>query len=309
MRSSILATVAVALITTTAAYADLTAVFSGFDATWGIGTSGHKSSYHDDTVAGNPVAGGLTGSALPVFSPDLVSYPAGIGEVPSPGGAIGLEYDQGAIGIAATPGGLSIRLASALDPRLGVFNDRRQVWYGQGDVFVAVNDSDGVRHYALLNEWAKDGDDLPIDINHGYFNAARDFHLAGGNGGESLIGDLVELKFNGDVALSGGSEAYGPGNAPDGLDLRMFAEDGDFVADGDLTITEVIDSNRTWYVQTWTVPLDAFSGDASYKLALHAGVSCGNDQAGGIFFIPEPTSFVLLAIGLLVTARRARSLA
>lgn len=306
MRTNALLTVIVLIAGSTVAHADLLSTFNGYDAVWGIGSSGYQSSYHADTKAGEAVSGALTGNQLPSFSKSLVSYPSGIGEVPSPGGAVGAQYDQGVLGLAHFDDGLSFLLATAIDPRVGVYNKAWKTWYGQGDLFVDVADSRGIRHYALLNAWAHESDGDPLAINRDFHSDAANFHLHGGAADSDITGSLVMLESDADVSLSGGRGAYTSKNAPAGLDLRLYAKGGSHVADGNLTITEVIDNDKTWYLQNWTIPAAALSTDVSYDVALHSAASCGNDQIGMTLSVPEPASMMLTLLGLAVTLRGRR---
>ncbi len=293
--ASILIAVTVAV---SPAWADLSSWFAGYTTSWEVGVSGLQSSYDQDTQAGSPLTGGTISSSLPVLGPQRVSYPWGIGTVPSPGGSEGQNFDVGALGVRISGGQLTVRVATALDPVNGYYSSYWDAWYGVGDMFLSVRDSSGVRHYALLNTWARDGSGTPRTLNGGHFADARNFHVAGGPGGTSLEGHLVQLNSDADITLTGGTGAYTASNAPDGLDMRAYASGGTDLGDANLTHDTVTDGGRTWYIQTWTVGLASLSLDPAFDLALHIAASCGNDQGGLLVTVPSPGAALLGLIGL-----------
>ena len=307
MRTSILLVIAIALLGGEIAQADLVQKYNGFNTVWEIGVSGLQSSYAADTMNDAPVSGATTGSFLPIFGPNRVSYPNGVGEVPSPGGSVGRHFDEGALGVKVDGGQLILQLASRLNPQTAYYYEDHHAWYGQGDLFVDVADSSGIEHFALLNSWARNSQGDPISLNGGHFNTAQSFHLTGGSSGGSLEGHLIHLGENADVTVTGGTASYNPGNAPNGLDLRTYAAGGSELGSASLTHASVVHQDHTWYVQTWTVGLGDLSPDGSFNIGLHSIVSCGNDQIGGQFAVtPEPASIVLVLAGLLLKgARRA----
>ena len=288
-------TIAVGLATSVA-MADLSSWFTGYQTSWEVGVSGLRSSYGQDTKAGNPLSGATVSSSLPQLGPQRVSYPGGVGEVPSPGGSLGENFDIGVIGVNLNDDTLTIRVATALDPQNGFYSSG--TWYGMGDMFLSVGDTAGVRHYALLNSWVRDGSGTPRALNGGHFADARNFHVAGGPGGTSLEGHLVKLTGDGDVTLTGGTAAYTASNAPEGLDMRAYAEGGIDLGDANLTHDTVTDGSRTWYIQTWTVGLASLSLDPSFQVALHIAASCGNDQSGLLVTVPSPDAGLLGLVGL-----------
>jgi hypothetical protein len=294
-----IAVVAVVLAGVGIANADLIQAFADFNYTSEVGVSGLQSSYYTDTKANVAVTGPTTGSHLPVFGPDRVTYPNGIGQVPSPGGAIGAQFDQGVLGIKLVDDNVVFQIATALNPQTGYYHSGWQTWYGQGDLFLDLADSAGVRHFALLNSWGRDSSGSPISLNGGHFASARSFHLTGGSGGASLEGHLVSLSGNNQVTMSAGTGAYGASNAPVGLDLRTYVSGGTDLGSAGLVHSSVVDSGRTWYLQTWTVPVGTLSNDATFDIGLHAAASCGNDQIGGLYSVPEPGSMMLLLAGVL----------
>ena len=279
------------------ARADLVDAFAGFDSVSEIGVSGLASSYHDDTSRNRSVTGDTTGNYLPTFGSERISYPNGIGQVPSPGGSVGQQFDQGVLGIQVNENALIVKLATAINARTGVYHSGWNTWYGQGDVFLDVEDDAGVRHYALLSAWAQDDRNQPVRVNRGKFNRAQRFHQSGRDDDGSLEGYLVELDHNNEVAISGGRGAYNSRNAPDGLDMRVFAQRGTPMANANLTHDEVTDMSQPWYIQTWAFDLSHLSSDDTFGLALHSGASCGNDQIGASFEVPEPSSALLLGFG------------
>jgi hypothetical protein len=284
------------------ARADLVSEFAGFDSVWEVGVSGLQSSYHADMLSGLPVSGPTTGNFLPVFGPDRVSYPSGVGEVPSPGGEVGQHFDQGVLGVRVDGDQLVVQIATGISPQVGYYHSGWNTWYSQGDVFISVEDSAGVSHFALLNSWARDGVGDPLELNAGHFSLAQEFHLAGGAGGTSLEGHLVRLSDDNDVTLTGGTGAYGAGNAPAGLDIRGFAQDGIDLGDANLTHSSLGDFDQMWYLQSWAIGLDSLSSDALFDIGLHAAASCGNDQIGGSYTVPEPNSVLLVLGGSVLLA-------
>jgi hypothetical protein len=294
----------IVLFAACAANADLIDHFAGYQTVWEIGTSGLQSSYDADTRANHALSGAITGSALPTLGLNRVTYP-GVGEVPSPGGALGPIFDQGAIGVQADGDQLTVQLATALNPLTGYYVDGFQSWYTQGDVFLSVQDATGVSQFALLTSWARDPAGSPIAPNRDFFADAQLFHLTGGAGSSSLEGHLVRLTDDADVAATGGAGAYGSSNAPSGLDLRAYANGGMDLGQAGLLHSQLIDNGKTWYVQQWTLSLDALSSAQSFDIALHAAPSCGNDQIGGIFRVPEPGALLIAVVGAaLIAARR-----
>ncbi len=305
MRTKLLVALALLFTGATLTQADLIDEYLGFDSIWEPGVTGLQSSYHDDVAAGTPLTGPTTGSLAPVFGPGRVSYPSGVGEVPSPGGQMGLNFDQGVLGVRLVGNDLIVRLATAVDAQAGFYHPGLETWYGQGDMFLDVADSFGMSHYALTNSWARDGSD-PRAVGGNYYKNARDFHIAGGANGASLEGRLIQLGADNDVRLAGGKGAYKPNNAPDGLDLRIFAQDGLDLGDAGLTHGSVSDLNRVWHLQTWTIGLDGLSSDAEFDVGLHTAASCANDQIGGTFNVPEPTSILLVLAGVALALRARR---
>jgi len=276
---------------------DLIEQFAGFDAIWEVGVSGLQSSYYVDTKANQSVSGPTTGYWLPELGPDRVTYPYGIGQVPSPGGAVGRVFDEAVLGLKIEGDNLILQLAGGLNPLTGYYDDGWKTWYGQGDLFLDVADNAGVRHYALLNAWGRLPDGTPITLNGGHFNAARSFHLTGGPERGSLEGHLIRLGSDSHVTIAGGTGAYTPSIAPQGLDLRVFAAGGLDLGPANLTHISLTDFGQTWYIQRWTVSLTDLATQGGFELTLHASPSCGNDQIGGRFeIVPEPSS-ILLAVG------------
>jgi len=304
MHTKLLALVAIVLGSVALAPADLIQSFADFNYVSEIGVSGLQSSYFTDTWNGQPVAGPTIGPQLPVFGPDRVTYPYGVGPVPSPGGAVGLNFDQGVLGIKLAADNLIFQLATALNPQTGYYYNGWNTWYGQGDLFVDLGDSAGVRHFALLNSWGRNNNGTPITLNGGYFNGAQAFHLSGGAGNTSLEGHLVRLNTDNNVTLTGGTGAYYAGIAPTGLDLRTYASGGTDLGSAGLVQSSVLDAGRTWYVQTWTLPGSALSTDPTFNVGLHATASCGNDQIGGLYSVPEPASILLILAGVALRVGR-----
>jgi len=293
----------------------LDATFSGFTSVNDVTVSGLRSSYYTDIMQGD-----LLPTSLFTLGPDRVSYPSGIGTRPSPAGSIGRAFDEGMLGILVDGDNLIIRVAGGLDPRSGYRHLGWNSWYSQGDVFLTIEDT-SVSHFALLNEWARDGG-TPINLNQGHFNKAMNFHVAGDDGA-SLEGHLVKLTADEQVALVGGAGSYSPtyGGTPAGVDFRVYAQGGKDLGDAGLVHTSVVDYGlnsvqQTWYIQTWTVPMEWLSSSPEFTIGLHKAVSCGNDQIGMIAEItrttsvPAPPAVLLGLLGVSMTgwltARRAR---
>ena len=285
-------------------HADLSSEFAGFETAWDVGVSGLTSSYHSDTKSGTVLP-----DYMHVLGPGRVEYPFDIGAVPSPGHhapAIARIFDEGAIGVKVVGGDLVIRAAGGLDPQTGYYYHGRHTWYGQGDVFITVDDSAGISHYSLLSIWARDDMGNPRRIDGSVFDAAQAFHTQGGAGGTSLEGHLVGLSSNDDVVRTGGKGSYYPdySPAPEGLDYRAFVQGGTDVGDAGLTHgstwdTGLGDVNQKWYVQTWTLPMSWLSSDSVFTIGLHKTSSCGNDQLGMVTtVVPAPSALLLGGIGL-----------
>ncbi len=236
-----------------------------------------------------------------------VTYPHGIGQVPSPGGTQGRLFDEGVLGVKVQGGDLIVQVAGGLNPQTGYYYDGWDTWFGQGDVFLTVADSSGTSNFALLSAWAKDIagsyrrlgvlDRNPYDgvyndrnLNNDPYEIARQFHMG-------LEGQLVSLSTDSDVALTGGRGSYYPGyhgnGLPHGLDYRVFAQGGSSVGDAGLVAGTVSDGQQ-WFLQTWTVPLDWLSTDQSFTVGLHSAVSCSNDQIGlTTQVVPVPAALIL----------------
>lgn len=298
MRTNAWLIVAVMAGLVSGARADLIQYFDGYGFIQEVAVSGLESSYYSDTKLGQPVTGPTTGTLLPIFGPNPVTYPSPVGPVPSPGGAVGKHFDQGVLGMRIDGGQITFSLASGMNAQTGYYYTGWQTYYSQGDLFIDVRDSGGLRHLALLSAWARNSDEQPINLNNGHFDAAQAYHTAGGAGAGSLEGHLVALHTNADVTLVGGRGSYYAAIAPSGLDLRTFACGGTDLGYANLAHASVSDFGQTWYIQTWTVQLTDLSNDANFDVALHAAVSCGNDQIGGTFNVPEPSSLLLVAAGI-----------
>lgn len=289
--------IVVGLLCVPLANADLagSTIFDGFEAVFEEDITGLRSTYDVPTRSGNNVP-----DVMFSLSGQRVSYP-GVGEEPSPGLPQGRAFDEGAMGLRVNGANLVVRVAGRLDPLSGVrYNG---TWYGQGDVFVTVQDTDGVSQFALLNSWARRNDGQYRNIGRGYFNLARSFHAAGGKDGASLEGHLVELALSGDVALVGGPGSYSPTrkNNPPGLDYRTYAQgriddpnDPDYAAKNANLQHAAEDLNPdphkddVWYIQTWEFPASWISDDHLFDIGLHKTASCGNDQIGMLSTVSVP---------------------
>ena len=282
-----------------AAWADLGSAFAGF--TW---------------VQENKVSG-LTSSvntSLPTsmftLGPDRVIYPSGIGSVPSPGSynwAEARPFDEGGLGVRVSGGNLLVQAAGGIDPQTGYWSTSWKQYYGQGDVFLTVDDSlPGVKNFALLNSWARD---LSLDAVRSlgtWYSAAQSFHTGGREG------HLVQLSAGSNVVLTGGAGAYAAWT-PSGLDSRVYAQDGEDIANTFLTHSTTTDAglngatDQTFYIQQWTVPLSLLSTDAVFDIGLHQATSCGNDQIGMVAtVVPVPGAVVLGMLGLSVAGWRLK---
>ncbi len=228
--------------------------------------------------------------------------------VPSPGGALGKNFDQGMLGMKVDGSNLVVKMATGLNPLTGYYYSGWNTWYGQGDMFVAVDDGSSVSHFALLNTWARVAPGGALrQIDGGHFNDAQAFHVG-------REGSLVALGSNSDVTLTGGAGSYSAGHAapPAGLDTRAYAEGGTEIGDANIQHNSLTDLGQAWYIQTWTVPIAWLTSSTSaVTIGLHSTASCGNDTIAGNYTIldqiPEPCSALLAVIGLgLATRRRTR---
>ena len=269
---------------------DLSSEFSGYNAVWEVGVSGLQSSYHSDTKSGNTLPNYMFS-----LGPDRVSYPHGIGQVPSPGGSVGSHFDEGVMGVQVQGSDVVIQVAGALNPLTGYYYCGWNTWYGQGDVFITVEDSMGISHFALLNSWARDGSGSYRTLNGGHFDVAQAFHTQGGPGNTSLEGHLVNLLADSDVVRTGGRGSYPPSYSPPpvGLDYRTYAQGGVNIGDAGLVHSQVMDFGQDWFVQKWTFPTHWLSSDPVFTMGLHNVASCGNDQIGMVTVVPAPGAFLL----------------
>jgi hypothetical protein len=275
------------------ANADLAANFTGmgFESVFEQNVSGLKSSYHAYTQGSSGVNN--IPNEMFTLSNQRVFYPW-VGAVPSPGGSTGRLFDEGAIGLKIDGANLVVQVAGRLNPLAGI--KLRRKWYGQGDVFVTVEDSAGVRQFALLNSWAKKPDQSYRNLGDGDFNQAKNFHATGGAGGTSLEGWLVRLLNSDDVARVDGPHSYAAtsGN-PDGLDYRTYVQGGQPVDWANIVHTTTQEQDpkglwQTWYMQTWEFPASWISSEYIFDIGLHKIASCGNDQIGMVTtaVVPEP---------------------
>lgn len=302
MRCNPLLLVPVFFVCVAVAQADLVDIFADYDAVFEVGVSGLVSSYADATQGGNPISGFAPSTGVATLGPERVSYPNGIGPVPSPGGAIGAEFDEGALGYKLEGDSLLVQVASRLDPLAGYYHNGWGTWYGQGDIFLDVFDGEAISHFALLNYWPRNGEGAPVNLNRGHFDAAQAFHLGTGGDG-SREGSLVALAEDADVGLAGGRGAYNGSIAPDGLDLRVFAQGGTVLGESSLMLSTVEELGKTWHLQTWSVPLAALTDAEMFEIGLHVAASCGNDQIGLGGTVPEPSALMLLLAGVVGSRR------
>jgi len=278
------------------AWADLSSQFSGFESVNEVGVSGLQSSYNSPTSAGN-----LCPATMPVLGASRVVYPNGVGAVPSPGNyapATAALFDEGMLGIQVQGGNLVVRLATGINPATGYQYGSN--WFDQGDVFITVGDTSGVKQFALLNDWGA--------VSGNSFTAAQTFHTG-------RQGDLVQIINSGQVTATGGAAGYPPGGSspPTGLDYRCFANGGTDLGNAGLTISTVAGTgfngtSLTWYVETWTLPVSQLSSNNSFDISLHSAFSCGNDQIGLTSDVnithppdnptPTPAAVVLGLLGL-----------
>ena len=287
------------------ANADLAANFTGmgFESIFEQNVSGLKSSY--DAYTQGPSGVNNVPNEMFTLSDQHIYYPW-IGEVPSPGGPTGRLFDEGAIGLKIDGANLVVKVAGRLNPLAGV--QIGGTWYSQGDVFVTVEDSAGVRQFALLNSWAKKPDQSYRILGDGHFNQAKNFH-ATGKDGASLEGYLVELEDSGDVARVGGPHSYdATSTSPvDGLDYRTYVQGGEPLVSANIfhSITEEEDPegySQTWHMQTWKFSASWISSEQVFDIGLHKISSCGNDQIGMVTtaVVPAPRAAVLGIIGLTI---------
>ena len=297
-KANFLCTAMILLISCSAVSADLSSEFAGYTTVSEVGVSGLQSSYYADTKSG---------VTLPdyMFSlgPEHVSYPHGVGQVPSPGGGLGRVFDEGIMGIKVQGDDLMIKVAGGLNPLEGYYYSGWGTWYGQGDVFITVEDTAGISHFALLNSWPTDGTSYRT-LDGGHFDTAQEFHTLGGTGGTKLQGHLVSLSSTDDVVLAGGQGSYRPSYSPppQGLDYRVYAQAGTDIGDAGLEHSSVWDVGlggvgQDWFIQTWTFPSNWLSSDPVFIIGLHKSPSCGNDQIGMVTVVPAPGALVLGLLG------------
>ena len=305
----------------------LTGQFAGYDVVVSeVGISGLRSSYYDLTKPVPPGSLNLIPQVMPALGPNRIQYPHTIGTVPSPGSYDQVEaryFDEGVLGVKVAGGKLVVTFAGGLDPLKGHYYKGWDTNFGQGDVFISVEDSSGVRQFALLNAWPRNGSGSPIRLDGGMFDTAQAFHTTGGTGNTSLEGYLIRLGDNDtvpDVVRVDGAGSYNPSYPlpPVGLDYRCFAQDGSVVGnaglrnlDGTWAIQTVQDvgyyytndyktKKQNWYVETWSVPFEWLSTDSVFDIALHVVPSCGNDQIGLTtqVQVPGPGAAILGLIGV-----------
>jgi len=326
--------VAVGVLCVAEVSADLGTVFSGYQWINENLTAGLKSDYYGETMGTNPPSQGWDGQPTGMFSLD--NTPIFASNQPSGGdmfdeSAIGVKYEV--IDDVVT---LVVRAAGRINPATGYDppTEYGTTVFGQGDVFLTVDDtamSGGVRQYGLLNFWP----DTPIGGSEGvaHFKKAKDFHVVTADDDENREGFVVEFDMTqppdpGQVTLTGGASAYaGTGIAPEGLDARVYANGGTFVADGNITndlykadgtITTVL-AEGVWWVQTWEVPVNDITGfdidsvsEYDFMIGLHKTTTCGNDQIGFLVPIdeggpvPVPGALILGMLGLGVIGIRMR---
>jgi hypothetical protein len=283
-----------------------------------VGVSGMESSYYQYTRP-DPFPLILVPAVMPSLGFNRVSYPDGVGAVPSPGAYSAIDartFDEGMFGVQVKDGTLTVRVASGMDPKVGAYDGGWARWYDQGDLFVSVQDSLGVRQYALLNTWRQDANGSFLQIDDGSFNTAQAFHVG-------KVGALVQLATNSQVAQYGGGGAYDPTYhyVPTttngyGLDYRAFAQGGSVISGTDyLTLDQAAVQApgyggvvQNWYLETWTVPFSMFSSDQTATFGFHIAFDCGNDQIGWVGDLPSaphvgqqvpaPAAIVLGLIGI-----------
>jgi len=287
------------------ANADLAAHFTGmgFESVFGQDVSGLKSSYHAHTQGSSGVNN--IPNEMFTLSDQRIFYPW-VGKVPSPGGPTGRLFDEGAIGLKIDGANVVVKVAGRLNPLAGI--NLGGTWYSQGDMFITVEDSAGVRQFALLNSWAKKPDQSYRNLGDGHFNQARDFHATGGAGETSLEGWLVRLLNSDDVAGVGGPHSYAAtSGSPDGLDYRTYVQGGQPVDWANIAHTTTQEQDpeglwQTWYMQTWEFPASWISSEQVFDIGLHKVSSCGNDQIGMVTtaVVPAPHAAVLGIIGLAI---------
>lgn len=270
------------------------------------GTSGSVSSYYTNNYGNEIVSNWFT--TMPTLGPTLVYYTdANVGAVPSPGmysPAEAAQFDAGTLALNITGGTVTVQMTTAMNPTTGYHDGSWNEWYGQGDMFLSVDNAGTVKQYALLNT-------MPPVLDDGGYDAARNFRTGGG----AAPGDLVLLGNAGQVSYITGNGSYsGPsGYGADGvgLDSRIYANGGTVVAatafsNGGQGTPGIGYDNQAvnWYTETWTF---AASNLGSFDdIALHSAMTCGNDQIGldsGLIVynranVPAPAAVLLGLLGL-----------
>jgi hypothetical protein len=247
----------------------------------GIGTTGRWSSYHGRTMDSAAYR------KLPRFHERRVSY--GGREVPSPGGWRGLHFDEGVLAIRTDEDSLCVAVVSTLDPRSWSARVAGAP-IGQGDLFldVATQEQD-VRHFVALVAMP----DLASREHGGRWEPAHTLR----SGGTAAPGDVLEVQREAELLPCGGNHGHERGStAPAGLDERVFARAGTFMARGLFHVEEIprISGRKrmpNWFLCSWRIPLAGLglSRGQTAEIALHIAPTCGNDQIGGRLAIGRPS--------------------
>ena len=114
-----------------AGWADLVSGLSGLTGVSEIGTGRPQS---DHEMAKLPVS-------MFTLGPNLAAYPYGIGPVASSGVVRGLRFDLGLLGVEREDDSLVADAISTLGSQADSYYSGWSTWYGQGDIFLAFDDS------------------------------------------------------------------------------------------------------------------------------------------------------------------------